>query len=280
MFKARLFDVVKWGVTLGQEPQTFLGASWIRAFLHRVSESKKRIWALRLLSMSPHYFIDAHNPAFRGMSNDEYLKRTFDIITETRNEIYAKVLKSRFESDFTVLDYGCGPGFLAKAAAPFVKQIYAIDISQGAVACAAIVNPAENIRYLVADEEGLSKIPDSSLDAVYSFAVIQHLTDETFEHVLKNCHQKLKPNALLALHIQLIDDIWQTEEDWKNNASLKGKVKYKYGLHCFGRTEEQHIDLVSKNGFSEIEIIKLNDLFQRDSDELHSQRLLVAQKNT
>src|SRR5688572_21526838 len=80
MFEGRLFDVVKWGVTLGQQPQSFLGASWIRAFLHRVPESKKRIWALRLLSMSPHYFIDPHNPAFRGMSNDEYLERSFDII--------------------------------------------------------------------------------------------------------------------------------------------------------------------------------------------------------
>lgn len=177
-----------------------------------------------------------------------------------------------------VLDYGCGPGLLARVTAPHVRKIYAMDISAGAVACAKIVNPVENVEYIVADENGLSVIPDAGLDAVYSFAVIQHLTDDIFEIVLKNCEAKLKPGGRLILHIQLTDDIWQSEVQYKADSSVHGKIKYELGLHCFGRTEHEHIDIVSRHNFVDIDIKKLEDFVPEFAHEVHSQRLLVARK--
>lgn len=156
----KLLDVVKWGLTLGKEPQNFLGARWIQAFLKRVSESRKHLWALRILSLSPHYFLDRDNPEYRGMSNDDYLKATFESLTKSREGIYEKILEPYLKESFIVLDYGCGPGFLAKATAPHVKKIYAVDISAGALACAKIINSAENIEYILADKSGIGSISD------------------------------------------------------------------------------------------------------------------------
>ena len=275
---SKVLNVVKWGITLGREPQNFLGAKWIGGFLKRVSKSKKRIWALRILSLSPHYFIFPDAPEYKGMSRDEYLQAVFEAAAESRENICRILLRPHLEKTSVVLDYGCGPGFMAKAVSSEVEKIYALDISTGAIACAKILNSAENIEYIVADETGLKNISDESLDAVYSYAVVQHLTDEILGIVLENCRRKLKPNGKLLLHIQLTDNIWQTEEKWKNDDSLKGKVKYKYGLHCFGRTEERNKEIVSKYGFGNVEIEKMEGFAPQYDEELKSQKLLIAYK--
>lgn len=274
----KLLSIAKWGVTLGRDPQNFLGAGWITSFLARVPEASKRKWALRLLALSPHYFIDGNNPEFRGMRNDEYLERSFRIIADTRVAIYEKVLKPFVSKDDSVIDYGCGPGFVAKAVAPYVRSIKAVDISSGAVACAKVVNAADNIEYILADAMGIGTISDNSVDAVYSYAVVQHLTDEVFDHVLRVCSEKLRPGGRLILHVQLPDMIWRTESEWRGDASLQGKVKFKYGLHCFGRTEEQYAEFLHRHGFIDLEFYEIEKLFERESDELASQRLLIANK--
>ena len=84
----------------------------------------------------------------------------------------------------------------------------------------------------------------------------------------------------MILHIQLIDDIWHTESEHRSNTSVQGKIKYELGLHCFGRTEQEHIDLVSKHGFGDIGIAKLEDFVPEFASEVHSQRLLTASKGS
>ncbi|MDQ3133023.1 MAG: class I SAM-dependent methyltransferase [Acidobacteriota bacterium] len=273
-------NVVKWGATLGKEPQNFLGAKWIQAFLKRVPESKKHLWALRILSLSPHYFLEGDNPKYSGMSNEDYLHASFNVNKISREDIYRKILKPYLKSDFEVLDYGCGPGFLAKATAPHVKKIYAVDISSGTIACAKIINSAENIEYIVSDKAGIESVPDGKIDAVYSFAVIQHLTDKVFEIILENCRRKLKPDGQLILHIQLEDNIWQTEEYWQNGKSIKSKIKYQYGLHCFGRSEREYTEIVSQHRFGDIKIKKIEGYSEEYADELDSQRILTARKKS
>ena len=275
---SKMLNALKWGISRGKESQNFLGAKWIGSFLDRVSERNRRIWALRILSLSPHYFLDRKDPKYAGMNNDEYLNATFDSLIDSRENIYQKILKPYLSREDIVLDYGCGPGLLARVTAPHVGKIFAMDISAGAVACAKIVNQVKNVEYIVANEKGLSVVPDAGLDAIYSFAVIQHLTNDIFELVLKNCQTKLRPGGRLILHIQLTDDVWQTEDQYKADTSVHGKIKYELGLHCFGRTEQEHIGMVSRYGFVDIEIIKLEDLVPEFAQDVHSQRLLVARK--
>lgn len=275
----RIIDIAKWGLTLGREPQNFLGAKWIKTLLDRSPKSKKRIWALRLLSLSPHYFINPDAPEYKGLKTDEYLEKVFQICLDSRVKIYDQILKGRFRPDDVVIDYGCGPGFLAIAVAPHVKKIYGCDISNGALACAKVLNKAPNAEYVTADAEGLRQIEDESVDAIFSFAMVQHLSDEIFEMVLENCRRKLKPGGRLILHIQMIDAMWRTEDDWKNDASVQGRLKFRYGLHCFGRTEAAHREIVAKHGFGDIKVENLADMVTENFDDVCSQSLLTATKS-
>ena len=274
----KILNLLKWGATLGKEPQNFLGASWIQSFLKRVPSSKKRIWALRILSLSPHYFINPDQPEFKGLSNDEYLEKAFQIATDSRRKINDHILNPYLKPDDAVLDYGCGPGFLAKAVSTHVRSVHALDISSGVLACSQILNAAPNIEYITAAENGLKTIADESIDVIYSFAVAQHLTDEILDSVLENCRKKLKPNGLLFLHIQLQQQGWRTEDDWKSDQSVQGKIKYRYGLHCFWRTEEKYLEMVANHGFGDAKIKPVKNLIVEDFDDIYHQHLLTARK--
>ena len=274
----KFLNIVKWGSTLGSEPQNFLDAGWIRTVLKRVPESKKRAWALRMLSLSPHYFISPDSPEYAGMRTDEYLEKVFKVCVDSRVQIFEKLLKPHFAAGDTVIDYGCGPGFLADVLARHVKQIYACDISEGALACARILNNAPNLEYVAATDAGLARIADASVDVVVSFAMIQHISDEIFERVLANMYRKLKPGGRAVLHIQLIDDVWKTEDEWRADSSIAGKIKYRYGLHCFGRTDDRHTEMVTAAGFADVKIDEITGSLRDSFPELASQRLLTANK--
>ena len=269
-------EFIKWGAALGREPQTFLGARWVEWILDRAPEGKKRNWALRLLSLSPHYFIDADAPENSELSRTDYLEKAFLVYSESRRKIYDQILEGRLKPDDVVLDYGCGPGFLAKTVAQHVSKIYACDISAGALACARVLNSAPNLEYVMADPSGIAAIPDAGVDVIYSFAVVQHVSDEIYKIVLENCRQKLKPGGSLILHIQLIGDGWRTEKEWKGDTSLKGKIKYKYGLHCFARPESVHRESAELSGFTDIRIESVAELVEEHFDDICSQHLLTA----
>jgi len=272
-----ILNVIKWNLTLGKEPQNFLGAKWIVKILERIPESRKRLWALRFVSMSPHYFIN-ELPEYRKMNKAEILESSFNSVRKSRIDICYKLLNKHFENSFTVLDYGCGPGFTAKIVSDFVKKVYAVDISSGAIACAKILNGADNIEYLQADDNGLNEIPNESVDVVYSFAVAQHLTDEVLDVVLKNCHRKLKKGGKLWLHIQMTNELWKTPNDCAEDSSIKGKVKYIYDLHCFGRSAEEYFEIVGSHGFENFSLEEFKGFDAKYDEELKSQRLLIPYK--
>lgn len=131
----------------------------------------------------------------------------------------------------------------------------------------------------MADQAGFAKIPDEGLDLIYSFAMVQHLTDDVFDMVMENCRRKLKPGGRLVMHIQLVNDIWKPQSQWTEDRSLKGKLKYRYGLHCFGRTEEQHTNVVLGHGFQDITIVDVASLVTEDFDDICSQHLLTATRS-
>ncbi len=272
-----ILNVVKWNLTLGKEPQNFLGAKWIVKILERVSVSKKRLWALRFVSMSPHYFI-TELPEYRQMSNEAVLEASYQSVKESRINICNNLLRKHLETHFTVLDYGCGPGIFAKEISKFVDRVYAVDISSGAIACAKILNGADNIEYLPANSEGLKAIQDDSVDVIFSFAVAQHLKDEVLEIVLKNCHQKLKKDGKLLLHIQLPNELWKSHEDCASDSTMKGKIKYIYDLHCFGRTAERYFEIADLHGFQKFKLEEIKGFDAKYDEELKSQRLLIAYK--
>lgn len=275
---SKAFDLLKWGVTLGKDEQNFLGAKWVPAFLKRVPERSKRKWALRVLDLSPHYFLFPDDPKYKGLSKDEYLEAIAEDARVSREKIRDAFLLEKLEGAGTLIDWGCGPGFLSKALSPHVVKIFAVDISEGALACAKIINAAENIEYVLGDDAGLASIPDSSADAVISFHVFQHLSDEIANLVFSNIYKKLKPGGRMIVHVQAKNETWRSEDEWRSDDSLKGKVKFRYGLHCFGRSEEEYEAMILAVGFEEPVLEAMKDLMPGGEDDLDGQLIVTAVK--
>ena len=275
---SKVFTIAKWTAALGRDPQNFLGASWIAPLLDRVPKASKRKWALRMLAMSPHYFFDADRSDFQKRRDIDALEASFDEVTHSREVIYERILKRYLNKEDLVLDYGCGPGFMAKAVSAAVGTVTGIDISSGAIACARILNSGSNIDYHAIEPKIVEQLGAGHFDAIYSYAVVQHVSEEILKLILSNCSALLKPNGVLLLHVQLPDDIWRTEQAWRSDSSVKGKLRMRYGLHCFGRTVEEYEQLLDAAGFSIEHTDNIAERMQTEEPELESQRLIVARR--
>lgn len=275
----KLFNLFKWKISRGKDSQNFLGASWIPPLLARLPERSKRKWALRILSLSPHYFIKSDDPRFARMGLDEYLETSLNDIVDSRERIWKHVFSEPLKGAKTVLDFGCGPGFLSAVAAREKETVYAIDISRGALACARIVNPSETIRYLAADDGGIAQIPDGGMDAVMSLAVAQHVGEDILRNIISNCATKLRRGGVLALHVQTVGGVWRSEKEWREDSSVTGQIKLRLGLHCFGRSIDEYRSLLTASGFEKIEARPLTELGLSDIENEETEHLVTAVKS-
>lgn len=245
--------------------QNFLGARWVETVIERSPERVQERLALRLLSLSPHYFY-AHD--VRG--EDQRNRRSRQNLTEL-------LLAPYLNSAMQVLDYGCGPGYMACAMAEWVSHVDAVDISRGVLACARVLNNRPNITYLRPDD---LRREGRKVDLAYSFAVAQHLTAETLMHVLDLIAYKVRQGGLLLLHFAVpAQGGYRTEREWGADQSILGRVKMRYLLNCFGRSAEDMEALVSVSGFTDIEIRSLRGTITvPGDDDVVQQHLLTARR--
>lgn len=267
-------EILKWTVTLGGK-QNFLGAPWIRRVLERTPPHKRKERALWLLWLSPHYFHKRNAPPFDRMSNDEYRHAFFRENGTYRQMIYDKIF-ANMDLGKTVMDYGCGPGSFAIALAKNVEKVIACDISPGTIACARILNAADNLTYTTSDDEGLALVPEHSIDTLISLNMVQHLGVGIYHDVLGKMGRLVKPGGKLILHIQLDDPAWRSEEEWLADRSIKGKLKYRYGIHCFSLTAEQHTAMAGEHGFENIEIRPVSFFTDHVFDDIGEQHIMTA----
>ncbi len=260
----------------GSESQSFLGATWIQKILAFAPSKYQRNLALSILSWSPHYFYRNISSDYNQLTHREFTEREFFRNKQSREKLCELLLTPYLSNDKVVLDYGCGPGFLARSVSEYVGRVHAVDISRGALECARILNNAPNLTFLHTSQ--LDRIEDSSVDVAYSIAVIQHLTDSVFEQVLKTIYTKIKDGGIILLHIVVEEQNWRTERDWQNDRTIKGRMKMNYGLNCFSRRKQAVIDMVREVGFSSPTIQPMKQIISEDIDDIWSQHLLHASK--
>lgn len=230
---------------------------------------------MRLLSLSPHYFFRDCYPS--GMDRERFLELERERNDAARKEICEQLIRPYLRPGYTVLDYGCGPGFLARHVSGYVKKVYAVDISPGTIACAGIINPSPGLEYFVTGRGKSWLFPSESLDLVYSFAVIQHLSDRVFRDLLENFYRWLKPGGRAVLHIVVDDPGWRTEAEWKEDRSLFGRFRYRCGLHCFGRSARKVTGMLREAGFTGGEEQPIAGL-ARINDDVGTQSLFICGK--
>jgi len=275
----RKLDVLKWMIGRGRGKQEFLGARWVPALLGRVPARSQRAWALRLLSLSPHYFFREREPEFSELSSDEYLNLLSERAESSRKKIFERIVRTHLRSTDTAIDYGCGPGYLTGIVSDHVSKIYGIDISRGVLACAKALHGSDNTDWILADEDGLSGIPDGTVDIAFSFHVFQHLTRSSAERALEVMFRKLKKGGKVLLHFQESDETWKTESDWIQDKSLRGRAKLRYGLHCFGMSLDEFSGLLTKTGFSNADFAEMESFDLSEVDDVKGKLIATAFKN-
>lgn len=87
----------------------------------------------------------------------------------------------------TLLDVGCGNGFIGRRVARFAKEVTGIDVNEDAI------KSANGFKTLVMDA-GKMSFESSSFDKVYSSHTIEHIND--LGSVFKEIDRVLKPGGL------------------------------------------------------------------------------------
>jgi 2-polyprenyl-3-methyl-5-hydroxy-6-metoxy-1,4-benzoquinol methylase len=244
--------------------QNFLGARWVERFVNNCPAHVRERVVLRFISLSPHYFYDDD---LRG--EDARNRQSRRILAD---EIIAPYLTSRER----VLDYGCGPGYLAAAVADKAAHVDAVDISRGVLACARVLNARPNITYQTPGEFSSG---NAQVDVAYSFAVVQHLRTETLQEVLSLLAGRVRCGGALLLHFAVPDPVrWRTEAEWRADPSLTARAKLRYGLNCFGRSVAEMADLATHSGFADVKIRPLSETLSVPGEDIADQHLLTAQR--
>lgn len=243
--------------------QNFLGARWVERVIENVPARYQRQLALRALALSPHYFYARDT-------------RAEDARNRRSRQLLAQVLIEPFlTAQARVLDYGCGPGYLAAAVAADAGRVDAVDISRGVLACARVLNGAPNISYQTPDEFAAR---GGRVDLAYSFAVIQHLRTPVLRQVLDQLAKAVRPGGTVLLHFATTENGYQTEAQCLADGSGPGRIRLRYGLNCFARTPAEMTGLLGEAGFSEIEVRPLRALIGSTGDDIADQQLLVARR--
>lgn len=244
--------------------QNFLGARWVEWAVSNTPATARERVALRVLSLSPHYFYD------RDLISEADRNR------RSRQILCDELIAPHLTPDSRVVDYGCGPGYLAAAVARQVAHVNAIDISRGALACARVLNGLPNITYQTPEEFRAS---GDSIDVAYSFAVVQHLRTDVLASVLALLAWTLRPGGVLLLHFAVTGERgYRTEGQWLSDGSLVGHAKIRYGLNCFGRSEAEMVDLVTRSGFTNAVTSPLKGYIAIPGDDIPNQHLLTARR--
>jgi SAM-dependent methyltransferase len=241
--------------------QNFLGARWVEHAVNNCPVRARKSVALRFLALSPHYFYD---PDIQ--SEDARNRHSRQILADT-------LIVPHLTGQAHVLDYGCGPGYLAAAVADKAAHVDAVDISRGVLACARTLNGRSNISYQTPDEIVRRSV---AADVAYSFAVAQHLRTPALMQMLSIISRQVRSGGVLLLHFAVPGQVWRTEAEWLADRSLVGRAKLRYGLNCFARSPAEMTNLVARNGFTDVSVQCLEGCANLPADDIAEQHFLTA----
>ncbi|MEO6903114.1 MAG: class I SAM-dependent methyltransferase [Bacteroidia bacterium] len=116
-----------------------------------------------------------------------------------RWEAIESVIKKQLRSTstaLTILDYGCGTGWLSNLLSKYAR-VTGIDISERAIQSAT--KKYNHIRFLSFDASSkeLPELQGEKFDIIVSSEVIEHVQDQ--KNYINNIMQLLKPNGFLVL---------------------------------------------------------------------------------
>lgn len=190
-----------------------------------------------------------------------------------KRTIYKEALffQKYLNSNMKVLDCGCGPGSISMGIAEFLKDGYIIltDIKKGQLEIAkneAKRRNLENIEYVQCDIYNLP-FENSSFDAVFSHAVLQHLSNP--QKAINEMYRVLKPHGVLGIRDDDADSllIYPYTRRMKSIISyIKRLIPNNDGNPNIGK---KYKEFLTRAGFKHI-ICTASCGYDSDSDSIHN----------
>ena len=130
-----------------------------------------------------------------------YSKKTVSFMQRRSAETHAAFVLPLLQSDFRILEVGCGPGSITIGLATRVPRgvVVAVDCERSQVRLAkerAKELDISNIRFVVGDASGFH-CEENNFDLVFSHALFEHLSDP--ETTLHHLRTYLRSGGLIAL---------------------------------------------------------------------------------
>lgn len=256
----RLWRLLRW-VLASSKDHAFLDRFWIPWLFAVCPAPRRRDLALHLLSFSPHYWVYQWTRLYPPeQSWQEVLEGEFRRNAASRRELCEKLLCRFLRPDMTVLDFGCGPGFLARETSRRVARVVACDVSRGVIACARHLNPAPNVTYVTNGVADLRRVPDASIDLVYSFAVLQHLRKRQARAFAEEFARVLKPGGAGVCHTIL------RAADQANEYDPKGWMQRRVMLRMVYYAEDELRAVLAEAGFADVQVREIAALADINDD--------------
>jgi len=123
-----------------------------------------------------------------------YIYNTKNPLIKLYTSIRINLILSEITASDSVLDAGCGEGYITKEIAKAAHTVKAIDANHGSIAAAKKLNSAPNIDYELANIEVLK---NQNFDKVVSSNVLEHVQDP--KKALQSLLKVLKPGGKLIL---------------------------------------------------------------------------------
>jgi SAM-dependent methyltransferase len=166
----------------------------------------------------------------------------------------------------TVVDFGCGPGYLAKHVSEYVREVIAVDVSKGVIACARELNYSPKIHYIVNRRPDLKDtIQSASISLVYSIAVIQHLERALARRLLCEFRRILAPGGTAICHLI----VGRSQRD-------PAKWKFWIGAPVRSYTEGEAVQMAKEAGFSSVRLLPVSELARLETDDVGRQHVLIC----
>jgi SAM-dependent methyltransferase len=233
----------------------------------------RRPLANYILALSPHYFLPNWERKYPAeWSRAQKVEANAREGLMYRRNLVDALIRPHVTADTAMLDFGCGPGVIAIMAAPYVRSVLAVDVSRGVIDITRALEHPANVEFIANRRDDLAFIDSGSLDLVFSFVVLQHLTPGQVERFLGEFHRVLRPGGTAVLQIKLREQDQQRynpgEGDWLHRRTMLRMVFY---------TRAEMLQLMAQSGFTDPAITNLRD-YEGFARELDNGQIIIAHK--
>lgn len=118
-------------------------------------------------------------------------------LLRAENRLRNQWISQFFQAPSTILDLGCGAGFLSNELSERGHQVVGVDLSESSLEMARIFDTTERVWYLSADATA-TPFPSESFDAVCAMDLLEHV--ENPQAVIREASRVLKPGGLFFFH--------------------------------------------------------------------------------